>query len=180
MAELIPVATVEDILPQYRNTPVERLLRYHNLREPQPPTTIRAEILIGTCIDHREELIVPNEFAYVIRTAGSNLRNHEFQISYVIAAAGVTTLALLSHTDCGMSHVTQKREAFISGLVERGGCTLEEAIQQFEEYAPIYEIGDPVAFVLTETVRIRRLYPKILVTPLLYRVEDDKLAQILE
>jgi carbonic anhydrase len=180
MAELIPVQAAERILPQYRNTPVERLLRYHNLREPQPPTTIQAEILIGTCIDHREELIVPNEFAYVIRTAGGNLRNHEFQISYVIAAAKVTTLALLVHTDCGMSHVTKKRETFISGLVERGGCTLEEATRQFEEHASVYEIGDPVTFVLTETARIRRLYPKILVAPILYQVEDDKLVQILE
>jgi hypothetical protein len=35
-----------------------------------------------------------------------------------------------------------------------------------------------VDFVMRETERLRKLYPKIAVVPLLYRVEDDLLYQL--
>ena len=108
------------------------------------------------------------------------MQSREFQISFAVSIGRVATLALMSHTDCGMSNVTQKREEFVQGLIERAGCSREEAERQFTEFAPTYEIGDPVEFILRETSRIRRLYPKILVAPLLYRVEDDKIVQIVE
>jgi len=42
----------------------------------------------------------------------------------------------------------------------------------------MFEIGNEVDFVLSEAKRLR--YPKILVAPLLYRVEDDQLYQLKE
>jgi len=87
---------------------------------------------------------------------------------------------LLAHTDCGMSHVSEKRDSFIRGLVERAGYDLDSAARQFDKYADLYQIGDPIKFILAETARLQSLYPKILIAPLLYKVEDDQLEQIVE
>ena len=174
----VPVNTVDDILLIYRGTPVERLLRYHNLGEPLPSSTGHAEMLIGMCMDNRKELRLPNEFAYVIRAAGGNMSGSEFEISYAIGVARVPTIALIAHTDCGMAHVTEKRDIFVRGLVEWGGCNEEDALRHFAKHASNYEIGDPVQFVVSEATRIQNFYPNIMVAPLLYRVEDDRLVQI--
>src|SRR5688500_10588001 len=115
MSLLVPVDTASDIFPKYRGTPIERLLRYHNLGEPLPHSTGRAEVLVGMCMDHRKDLTLPGEFAYVLRTAGGNLRDSGFEISYSVAVGGIATIALLAHTDCGMAHVTDKRDAFVRG-----------------------------------------------------------------
>ena len=151
-----------------------------NLREKLPPTSIHAELLIGMCMDNRKDLIIPNEFAYIIRGAGANMHGNEFEISYAIAVGGVSTIALLAHTDCGMSHVSDKRDSFIRGLVERAGCDRDNAARQFDKYADIYQIGDSIKFILAETARLQGLYPKVLIAPLLYKVEDDQLEQIVE
>lgn len=156
------------------------LLRYHNLAEPIPASTGHAELLVGMCMDNRKDLMLPGEFAYVLRAAGGNLRDSEFEISYAVAVGGVSTLVLLAHTDCGMAHVTGKRDAFVRGLVERGGWEPAAAEHQFVEYAARYESGDPVEFVCGEAARLRHIYPALLVAPLLYTVEDDRLVQIVE
>jgi carbonic anhydrase len=178
MPSLIAVRNRSDIFLAYRDTPIERLLRYHNLAEPLPLTTDHAEILIGMCMDHRKDLTLPNEFAYVLRAAGGNLRDSEFEISYAIAVGGISTLALLAHTDCGMTNLADKREAFVRGLMARGGWNEASASRQFAQYAARYEIGDPIEFVMAEAVRLRHLYPGIIIAPLLYTVEDDLLLQI--
>ena len=178
MLSLVQVHSLSDILPMYRGTPVERLLRYHNLGEPLPPSTGRAEMLVVICMDHRKELRLPSEFAYVLRAAGGNLRGSEFEISYAVGVARVSAIVLLAHTDCGMAHVTEKREIFVRGLVEWGGCDEETASRQFAEHATRYEIGDPLQFVVSEAVRIQSHYPRLMVAPLFYTVEDDRLTQI--
>jgi carbonic anhydrase len=71
---------MSDFLPQYRDTPVGRLLEYHNLRC-SFPVYEKAEILIGTCMDHRIRLRIPDNFAYLLRTGGGNLRYIEFNVS---------------------------------------------------------------------------------------------------
>jgi carbonic anhydrase len=180
MPRLVPVDTPEAILPIYRGTAIEQLLRYHNLGAPLPPTTGHAQMLIGMCMDHRKDLVLPGEFAYVLRSAGGNLRDSEFEVSYAIGVGGVSTIVLFAHTDCGMAHVTQKRSAFIRGLTERAGWTPEAAGAHFDRYAERYQIGDPVAFVCEEVLRLRRLYPKVLIVPMLYDVETDRLIQIEE
>jgi carbonic anhydrase len=176
--QLIPVDASTDILPQYRDTPIESLLRYHNLGEPLPPTTGHAHLLIAMCMDHRKELVIPNEFAYVLRSAGGNLRESEFEVAYAIAVGGVDTIALLAHTDCGMSVVLSKREAFINGLVARAGWTADSAAEHFDDYARRHHIGDAVDFVVDEATRMRALFPSIRVAPLLYRVDSDRLVQV--
>jgi carbonic anhydrase len=178
MTGLIPVESADAILPAYRGTAIDLLLRCHNLGQALPPASERAQLLISMCMDHRKDLVLPNEFAYVLRSAGGSLRDSEFEVSYAIAVGGVRTLALLAHTDCGMAHVTAKRGAFVRGLVERGGWPAVEAARHFDRYAERYQIGEALAFVCGEADRLRRLYPRVQVAPLLYRVEDDRLVQI--
>jgi carbonic anhydrase len=175
---IVPADSIADILPAYARTPVEWLLRYHNLAEPLPSPTGRAQLLVGMCMDDRKDLVIPNEFPFVLRAAGGNLRDHEFDISYAVAIGGVTAIALLAHTDCGMVRVRQKRASFIGGLVVRGGWDESRAAEHFDHCVPQYEISDAVEFVVEEANRLKAAYPALLVAPLLYRVEDDRLLQI--
>ena len=176
MPEILPVATAEDILPSYRDTAVGHLLEYHNLGRPLNGVT-RPELLIGMCMDSRKALRIPNDFAFVLRTAGANMRDNEFRISYAIAVGGVRTIVLIAHTDCGMARLTQRREQFIEGM-SGAGWDRARAERHFAESAPKFGIRDEVEFVLQEAARLRAIYPKILVAPLLYRVEDDLLYQV--
>ena len=180
MPRTIHVDAASDILPAYSGTAIERLLRFHNLGEPLPATSGRAELLVGMCMDDRKDLVIPNEFAFVIRAAGGNLRDHAFDISYAVAIGGVGAIALLAHTDCGMVGLRKKRAAFIRGLVARGGWDETRAAEHFDASIAVYEIPDAVAFVLAETRRLRAVYPAVLVAPLLYRVEDDRLVQLVD
>jgi len=175
---LVPADSVADILPRYRGTPIEWLLRYHNLGEPLPASSGRAQLLVGMCMDDRKDLVIPNEFAFVLRAAGGNLRDHAFDISYAVAIGGVSAIALLAHTNCGMVGVSRKRAAFVEGLVARGGWDERRAGEHFDESVAVYEIEDALTFVVEETRRLRAVYPAVLVAPLLYRVEDDRLLQI--
>ena len=180
MTHLVPVDTPEAIFPVYRGTPIEQLLCYHNLGAPLPLTTGQAQMLISMCMDHRKDLVLPGEFAYVLRSAGGNLRDSEFEVSYAIGVGGVSTIALFAHTDCGKAHVTEMRSAFVSGLAKRGGWSLDAAGAHFDRYAERYQIGDPVTFVCGEAQRLRRLYPTVLIVPMLYDVGTDRLIQISE
>ena len=176
----MPVESTDDILPAHRGTPIELLLRCHNLGATLPLTTGHAQLLISMCMDHRKDLVLPNEFAYVVRSAGGSLRDSEFEVSYAIAVGGVSCVALLAHTDCGMAGVTDRRDAFVEGLSERGGWSLSAAAAHFDHYAARYQIGDVLAFVTGEARRLRALYPRVQVASLLYRVEDARLMQVLE
>jgi carbonic anhydrase len=179
MNRLIPVRTLSDILPRYRGTPIESLLAYQNLSAPHG-THDKAELLIGMCMDNRKHLRIPENFAFIIRAGGGNLRYSEFKVSYAIAIGGVSAIALLAHTNCGMVNLMSRREQFIAGLVQRGGWDQEWAEQHFTHFSPMFEIGNEVDFVLSEAKRLRLRYPKILVAPLMYRVEDNLLYQLRE
>jgi carbonic anhydrase len=177
MHQILPVAKPADILPIYRGTPVGHLLEYHNLGRPLNGVT-RPELLIGMCMDSRKTLRIPNDFAFVLRTAGANMRDNEFRISYAIAVGGVHTIALIAHTDCGMARLEQRREQFIEGMVANAGWDRARAERHFADSAPKFGIRDEVDFVLHEAARLCAIYPRIQVAPLLYRVDDDLLYQL--
>jgi carbonic anhydrase len=179
MNRLVSVATQADIFPEIRNTPVEWLLEYHNLHREYDHYT-QAQLLIGMCMDHRKHLHIPDNFAYIIRAGGANLRYSEFKVSYAIAVGGVRCIALIGHTQCGMVNLVARREQFIKGLVENAGWEQAWAEQHFMHFAPMFEIGNEVDFVLSEAKRLRLRYPKIQVTPLMYKVEDNLLYQVRE
>ena len=177
MVESLPVNYREDILPQYAATPIGLLLEYHNLGRAQGALS-RPQLLIGMCMDSRKSLRIPNDFAFVLRTAGANMRDNEFRIAYAIAVGGVHTIALIAHTDCGMARLEERREQFINGMVQNAGWDRARAEQHFADSAPKFGIRDEVDFVMREADRLRGIYPAIMVAPLLYRVEDDLLYQL--
>src|SRR5574342_579590 len=179
MNRLISIDRPEDIFPEFRQTPLGLLLEYHNLnRHPDPYQS--AQLLIGMCMDNRKHLHIPDNFAFIIRTGGANLRYSEFKVSYAIAVGGVKSIALIGHNQCGMVNLAARKNIFIDGLVENAGWDREWAEQHFNQFAPMFEIGNEVDFVLSEAKRLRLRYPKIQVVPLLYKVEDNLLYQLRE
>ena len=170
MDKLFPIDSTTDIPPQWRDTPLGLLLEYQNLQRPLD-TYDRAALLVGMCMDHRAHLRIPDNFSYIIRAGGGNLRYSEFKVSYAIAIGGVSHIALIGHNNCGMVNLIERRQAFIDGLVERGGWDREFAEQHFTHFAPMFEIGNSIDFLRTEASRLRKRYPKVEVAPLFFNVE---------
>lgn len=179
MKRLVTVLEPDNIFPVYRNTPIGLLLEYHNLGRSLDSFT-KAQLLIGMCMDNRKHLRIPDNFAYIIRAGGANLRYSEFKVSYAIAVGGVSAIALIGHTHCGMVNLIARKDQFIQGLVDNAGWDREWAEEHFMHFAPMFEIGNEVDFVLSEAKRLRLRYPKVQVAPLIYRVEDNLLYLINE
>ena len=177
MTQIIPVNYRSDILPEYRGTPADLLLEYHNLERALGSGPGR-QLLIGMCMDSRKALRIPPDFAFVLRTAGANMRDNEFRISFAIAIGGVRTIVLIAHTDCGMTRVAGQHDEFVRGLVEHGGWDQARAEKHFSDSIGKFGIREEVEFVMREAERLRTLYPRVTVVPLLYRVEDDLLYQL--
>ena len=136
-------------------------------------------MLIGMCMDNRKRLKMPQNFAFIIRAGGANLRQSEFKISYAVAVGGIRCIALIGHTQCGMVNLHERKKLFTDGLVS-AGWDPQAAEEHFDHYAPIHEIRNETDFILNETRRLRLRYPKVLIAPLLYRVEDNKIYFINE
>jgi carbonic anhydrase len=179
MDKLIPVNKPEEILPQYRQTPVGLLLEYHNLNRPHE-TFDKAQLLVGMCMDNRKHLHIPDNFAFIIRSGGANLRYSEFKVSYAIAVGQVSNIVLIGHNNCGMVNLVSRKNEFIKGLVEIAGWDKERAEEHFMNFAPMFEISNETEFILSETKRLRLRYPGIMIAPLFYRVDDNKLYFIEE
>ncbi len=179
MQRLVNITREIDIFPEYRETPIGLLLEYHNLNK----TLIsfeKAQLLIGMCMDNRKHLRIPDNFAYIIRTGGANLRYSEFKVSYAISVGDVRYIALIGHNNCGMVNLISRKDQFIKGLVEKAGWNREWAEEHFMHFAPMFEIGNEIDFVTSEAKRLRLRYPKITVVPLLYNVDDNRLYMISE
>ncbi len=179
MNRLIPITSVEEILPEYKQTPIGLLLEYHNLGRSDGAYD-SAKLLIGMCMDNRKHLHIPDNFAFIIRSGGANLRYSEFKVSYAISVGHVQHIALIGHNNCGMVNLVARKEVFIQGLVNTAGWEREWAEEHFMHFAPMFEIGNEVDFILSETKRLRLRYPKIQIAPLMYLVEDNKLYFIKE
>ena len=179
MNRLLSVATRNDIPVQYRDTPIGLLLEFHNLGRSHESYS-NAQLLIGMCMDNRKHLHIPDNFAFIIRTGGANLRYSEFKVSYAIGVGGVRCLALIGHTQCGMVNLVARKEQFIQGLMDTAGWQRQSAEEHFLDFAPMFEIGNETEFILSEVNRLRLRYPKIQIAPLLYRVEDNLLYLIRE
>ena len=178
MNRLLLIESTDDILPEYRNTPIGLLLEYHNLDRPFDNYE-KAELLVGMCMDNRKHLHMPDNFAFIIRSGGANLRYSEFKVSFAIAVGQVRHIALIGHNNCGMVNLISRKDEFIKGLVEIG-WEKEKAEEHFTHYEPMYEIGSETDFILSETKRLRYRYPNIKIAPMLYLVDDNKLYFIKE
>ncbi|WP_461637078.1 carbonic anhydrase [Labilibaculum euxinus] len=179
MNRLLPVNCIEDILPEYRHTPIGLLLEFHNLKRPFATYT-EAQLLVGMCMDNRKHLHIPENFSYIIRSGGANLRYSEFKVSYAISVGKIKHIALIGHDNCGMVNLHSRKDEFIHGLVGAAGWTPERAEEHFTNFAPMFEIGNEIEFVVTEAKRLRVKYPKITVAPLFYHVETNRLSIVEE
>ena len=179
MNRLLPIQSTDDIVPEYRNTPLGLLLEYHNLNRPFDDYQ-NAKLLVGMCMDNRKHLHMPDNFSFIIRTGGANLRYSEFKVSYAISVGGVRHIALIGHNNCGMVNLIARKEQFINGLVEATGWDKQQAEDHFLHFAPMHEIGSETDFILSETKRLRLRYPKIQIAPMIYLVEDNQLYLIKE
>jgi carbonic anhydrase len=179
MNRLVSVNSKNDISPQYRETPIGLLLEYHNLNREHEKYD-NAELLIGMCMDNRKHLHMPDNFAFIIRAGGANLRYSEFKVSYAIAVGQVKHISLIGHDNCGMVDLHERKELFIKGLVDNAGWNAYQAEEHFLHFSPMFEIGNEIDFILSETERLRKIYPKIQIAPLLYLVDDNKLYLIKE
>jgi carbonic anhydrase len=175
MNSSIDIKSEADIPERWRATPIGALLRYHNLGAPLPPRAEKPELLIGMCMDSRKHLRIPDNYAFILRTGGANLRLAEFRVSYAISVGGVRSIALIGHTNCGMSGLMNRREPFVEGLID-AGWTRSAAEAHFDRNAPDHEIGREEDFIRAEAGRLRAIYPKVQVAPLLYRIEDNSIA----
>jgi carbonic anhydrase len=179
MKTFVEIKSESDIPGRWRATPIGALLRYHALGAPLPGRAERPELLIGMCMDSRKHLRIPDNFAFILRTGGANLALSEFRVSYAIAVGGVRAIALIGYTNCGMSGLSARRGVFVEGLVD-AGWSRAEAEKHFDRHAPLHEIGAEDEFIVAEARRLRALYPKVEVAPLLYRVEDNSVALLRE
>ncbi len=178
MNRLIPVDSESAVPPEFRGSAIERLLGWHNgfLEETQ---VSKPELLIGMCMDNRKKLRIPENFAFILRSGGANMRPSEFKVSFAVAVGGVRVIALIVHNHCGMVNLSRRRPEFIEGLVD-AGWEREAAEQHFDAFAPLFEIGNEIDFVLSEAIRLRARYPQVLVAPLFYNVDDNRLYSINE
>ncbi|MBF0388204.1 MAG: carbonic anhydrase [Candidatus Omnitrophica bacterium] len=174
----LPVRTKNDIPAEYRDNPIGLLLEYHNL-DRKFEVYSQAQLLIGMCMDNRKHLHMPDNFAFIIRSGGANLRYSEFKVSYAIAVGEVGHIALIGHNNCGMVNLISRKEVFINGLVNRAGWSKEAAEEHFMNLAPMHETGNELDFIMSETNRLRKRYPRIKVAPLYYLVEENRLHCIM-
>lgn len=172
------IKTIEDIPNEHMNTPIYELLCYNNLGA-ELKTYTTAELLVGMCMDNRKQLRIPENFAYIIRTGGANLRYSEFKVSYAIAIGGVKHIALIAHNNCGMVNLISKREKFVEGLCKNANWDKQRAEEHFMNYAPMFEIDNEIEFVVNESKRLSQKYPGVKVVPLLYTIEDNMLNIII-
>jgi carbonic anhydrase len=178
MHRLIAIQSPSDMPEHLRGTPIERLVFWHNSGD-HPVSVDHAELLVGMCMDNRKKLRVPENFAFILRAGGGNLRPSEFKVSYAVAVGGVRSIAIMVHNHCGMVGLEGRHEQFVQGLVD-AGWERDLAEQHFHAYAPLFEIGNEIDFALSEAQRLRLRYPKVLVAPLLYNVDDNQIYCIAE
>jgi carbonic anhydrase len=179
MSQLLSIDSDKDIPEEYGKTPIADLIQYHNL-DRKFEQYKNAQLLVGMCMDNRKHLNMPDNFAFIIRTGGANLRYSEFKVSFAISVGGVGHIALIGHTNCGMVNLISKKDQFIAGLVEKAGWDRSQAEDHFLHFAPMFEIGSVTDFILSEVKRLRMRYPKIMIAPMLYKVEDNRLYFIRE
>lgn len=179
MERLFLIKNKQEIPNNYQDTPIGLLLEYHNLNRDYEVYS-NAQLLIGMCMDNRKHLHIPDNFAFIIRAGGANLRYSEFKVSFAISVGGVKHIALIGHSNCGMVNLVSRKDLFIEKLSENAGWSKEQAEEHFNNYAPMFEINNEVDFILSETARLRLRYPKIMIAPMYYKVEDNLLYMIKE
>ena len=174
---LLPVEQPDHILERYRGTPIAELLAAHNLGRTLPVTPA-AELLIITCMDHRVTFDIPEFFAYQLRTAGATVAPILSNVAFAVAVANVKAICVIGHTDCAMCRVENKCDTLIDNLVEREAWCPNQARDHAAHLQEVFRVEDPTRATWSAARRVAALFPSCLVAPLLFRVDDGALFQI--
>jgi carbonic anhydrase len=174
---ILAVESADSVPAILRNTPIDALLRSHNLGEFDIATGSSPELIIGKCIDYRKSLRLPRDWAYILRREGANMHGAEFAIALGLTQ-GIKYMALIAHNSCAMANVEDMKERFLKVLVDNHGWDEDLAEQMFIHNATLKGINNEIDFVLGEAKRIRELFTGLVIVPMLYRVEDDRLYLI--
>jgi carbonic anhydrase len=179
MNNLLSVNSSSDIPLKYSNTPIGFLLEYHNLKRPYEEYS-SAQLLVGMCMDNRNNLNIPDNFSFIMRAGGANFQTNEFHISYALGVGNLKYYVLIGHSDCGMVNLEARKSVFVDGLIRNAGWTKEQAQKYFVKFAPQFEVYNGIEFTLSEVIRLRKVYPEITIAPMFYKVEDRRLYMIKE
>ncbi|MCF8381469.1 MAG: carbonic anhydrase [Bacteroidales bacterium] len=179
MERLLNISESKQIPERYQGTPIFKLFEYHNLGKEHDVFT-NPQMLIGSCMDFRLSFNIPRNFSYMIRTGGANMANMEFKISFAISVGDIKHIAIIGHSDCAMTKLSLNETKFVRGLVKHAKWTKKLAIKHFNNKSLEFGIKDEIDFTLKEVSRLRKLYPGIDIVPLIYKIEDCKLALINE
>ncbi len=174
---LFPVLSTEEVPEALRGTPLETLLKGQNLGLIDEHQAHGAALLIGMCIDFRNALSIPRDWAYIVRREGANMAGAVFAVALALSK-GVRYMALIAHNNCAMANTSEHREQFIDVLTKGFSWESDRAVEFFDSHSLSREIGNELDFVVEEADRIEKLFPGLKVVPLLFRVEDSHLYLI--
>ncbi len=176
---LIKVNSMADIPSRFQNTPIADLLRSQNMYDIGYEVSPAPSLIIGMCIDHRKQLHLPKNGAYIIRAPGANMKDHEFSIALALSS-GITYMALLVHNKCLMSDLSKRKSLVKRILVQEHGWEINNTEKAFDDFAKAKQIGDPVSFGLAESARLQNIFKGLTVVPMLYDIYSDRLFIIKE
>ena len=176
-ATLVPVTAWWDVPAEWRETPVGEFVAYHSLARPLRRHD-HHELLIGTCMDGRIALRLPEGFAYVLRTAGASLAPVAGNVSYVLGTKGIRHVVVLAHTGCGAVGLSGKRAKVVEGLVKNAGWDRGRAEQHFHDEVAPHGIDDPAGFAFREARWIEREYPRVKAVAMLYETGTGGLSLV--
>jgi len=169
---LTKMVTADDIPERWRGTPIAALIGAHNFDQPIAAAGT-PELLIATCIEFRFSPKVPSMYSYVIRRASGRLIGAEFPLLYTLSR-GVKHVVLIGHDDCGMTKVSQHKQAMIDTLIDQG-WDKDRAQEYVTMHAGRYAIEDEVDSLQVEYFRLSRLFKKIELAPLFVSLSSQQL-----
>jgi carbonic anhydrase len=79
-----------------------------------------------------------------------------------------------------MVNLMARESEFVRGLMENAGWEKDRAEEHFMHFAPMFEVGNEKDFTLSEAKRLRMRYPKVMIAPLFYSVDNNRLYFIKE
>lgn len=169
---LIDIRSRDDIPEEWRGTAVEAFIMSQNFGWPIQASG-KPELLITTCIEFRYSLPMPRMYAYVIRRASGRVIGSEFSVAYTLAK-GVKNLMMIGHNDCGMCKVEESKPSLVNALVEQG-WDRQMAKMYVDKHGNRHAIKDELGALRDEFVRIRKLFPRMLIAPMFVSLFDSKL-----
>ncbi len=177
LARLAPVDSIDDLPDELRVSPIKTVFECQNLGQINIAVPDTPQLIIGMCIDYARSLHLPRDFAYVIRREGANMQGAEFALA-VAMLNGISHMALIAHGSCAMSTTSGLRKRFIQTLMENHGWHVAQATKMFDDHMRSKEIDNEIDFVLEETDRLGRVFRGLIVVPLFYRSDNDRLYLI--